>query len=44
MKTTKEMKQEIKVAFEEIVERCETIGDLIKLHNEVMKLNKEIGK
>ena len=42
MKTTAQIKQEIKVSFEEIVEKCKTIGDLIKLNNEVMRLKEEI--
>ena len=42
MKTTAQIKQEIKVSFEEIVEKCQTIGDLIKLNNEVMRLKEEM--
>jgi len=42
MKTTQDIKQEIKINFSYIVDNCQTIGDLQKLQEEVRRLNKEI--
>lgn len=42
--TTEKIKQEVKVSFEEILKRCETIGDLQKLNENIKELNQEIGE
>ena len=34
-------KQQIRVSFEQILERCQTVGDLQELHIKVMKMRSE---
>ena len=41
MNTSEEIKQKIWVSFEHILDNCKTIGDLQKLHNQVLKLKEE---
>jgi len=43
MKTTEEIKQKLFVSFEGIVDSCETIGDLQKLHEEVIRWKTQLN-
>ena len=38
MDETEKIKQEIRVSFEQILQKCETVGDLQRLNNEVGRL------
>ena len=38
MDETEKIKQEIRVSFEQILQKCETVGDLQKLNQEVRRL------
>ena len=40
MKTIETKKQQIKVSFEQIVDKCKTVGELQELHNKVMEMRK----
>jgi len=39
MKISNKAKNQIKVSFEQIVEKCETVGDLVKLDKKVREMN-----
>lgn len=39
---TNEMKEEVRVSFDQIVQKCSTVGELQKLNEEVKKLNKDM--
>ena len=44
MITSEQIKQKIWVSFEQILDRCETIGDLQKLYDEVQRLDSCVTK